>query len=99
MLNVVMLSVVILSVVSRPEHFIFFLIYKWTQKARLVSYIKLKRLAKHKHSGLMGPFVSYEDKEMSGMRSKIFTEEFMSNTLGQNKVVYCMLVIPRFKLG
>jgi hypothetical protein len=36
---------------------------------------------------------------MSGMWSKIFSDGFKSNILGQNKVVYCMLVIPRFKLG
>jgi hypothetical protein len=39
------------------QHLIFFLTEAWAQ------YSRLERLAKDKHSSLLGPFVSYEENE------------------------------------
>ncbi len=46
------------------QHFIFFIIYKWAQKAGVLHYTSLERLARVKYSSLLGPFVSYEENEL-----------------------------------
>jgi hypothetical protein len=43
---------------------IFFVTYHWTQQARVLHYTRLERLARDKHSSLLGPFVSYEENEV-----------------------------------
>ncbi len=46
------------------QHFIFFVTYHWAQKARVLHYTRLERLARGKHSSLLDPFVSYEENEV-----------------------------------
>ncbi len=45
------------------RHFIFFVTYGWAQQARALYYSRLERLAKDKHSSLLGSFVSYNEIE------------------------------------
>ncbi len=46
---------------SYSQHFIFFVTCEWVQQARVLQYTRLERLARDKHSSLLGPFVSYEE--------------------------------------
>jgi len=46
------------------EHFIFFQTYQWAQQAGSLHYTRLARLARSKHSNLLGPFVSYNVNEV-----------------------------------
>ncbi len=48
---------------SDSQHFIFFVTYKWTHKARLLYYKSLERLADDRLF-LIGPFISYKEKEV-----------------------------------
>ncbi len=43
------------------QHFIFFVTYKWVQFDKVLDYNRMKRLARDKHSSLLGPFVSYKE--------------------------------------
>jgi hypothetical protein len=43
------------------QHFIFFLIYKRVQRAKVLYYSKLENLVTDKHSSLLGPFLSYTE--------------------------------------
>jgi hypothetical protein len=43
------------------QHFIFFVTYKWAQKARMLRYPLLERLAWDKHFSLLYPILSYEE--------------------------------------
>ncbi len=43
------------------QHFVFFVTNHWTQKARVLHYTSLERLARDKHSNLLNPFISYEE--------------------------------------
>jgi hypothetical protein len=43
------------------QHFILFVTYELAQKARVLHYNKLERLANDKHFFSKGPFVSYEE--------------------------------------
>jgi hypothetical protein len=36
-----------------------FVTYEWAQKARVLQYTRLERLARDKHSILLGPFIGY----------------------------------------
>jgi hypothetical protein len=42
----------------------FFVTCKCAQYARLLHYTELKRLARAKHSSLLGPFISYKENEV-----------------------------------
>ncbi len=42
---------------------IFFITYEWAQKDRVSHYIRLERHARGKHYSLLGPLVSYKEKE------------------------------------
>ncbi len=46
---------------SYSQQFIFFITFKWAQKARVLQYTMLERLFKEKHSSLLSPFMSYEE--------------------------------------
>ncbi len=39
-----------------------FVTSKWAQKARMLDYTSVERLVRDKHSSLLGPFTSYEEK-------------------------------------
>jgi hypothetical protein len=43
------------------KHFISFVYYEWSQKARVLQYNRLQSLASNQQSGLLGPFVSYRE--------------------------------------
>jgi hypothetical protein len=45
------------------QHFILFVTYELTQKARVLNYRKLEKLVREKHSSLLEQFVSYEKNE------------------------------------
>ncbi len=49
------------------QHFILFVTQEW---ARLLHYTMLERLATEKHSGLLGPFLSYEENEVLWIRAR-----------------------------
>jgi hypothetical protein len=40
-----------------------FVTYAWAEKARVLHNIRLERLARDKHSDLLGPFVDYAESE------------------------------------
>jgi hypothetical protein len=42
---------------------IFFVTLEWTQKARVLCYTTMESLVRDKHSSLLGPFISYEEKK------------------------------------
>jgi hypothetical protein len=44
------------------QHFIFFVSYEWAQEESVLYYTKLERVARDKHSSLLGQFVSCEEK-------------------------------------
>ncbi len=46
------------------QNFIFFIIYKCAQQARVLHYTRLESLARDKSSSPLGPFVSYEENEV-----------------------------------
>ncbi len=50
--------------ISYSQHFIFFINYVWAQYTRELYYTKTEMLARHKHSSLFGPFVSYIGNEV-----------------------------------
>jgi hypothetical protein len=43
---------------------IFSVTYEWVQGARVLHYTRLERLARDKHSDLLGTFISYEENEV-----------------------------------
>jgi hypothetical protein len=43
------------------QHFIFFGTYRWVQKAAVLHYTRLERLAGDKHISKLSPFLSYEE--------------------------------------
>ncbi len=46
------------------QHFIVFVSYKWAQSAGVLHYSGLDRLAKYKHSILLGPLESYKENKV-----------------------------------
>jgi hypothetical protein len=46
------------------QHLIFFLSYKWAQKARALHDYRLKRLTSDKHSSLLRAFIRCKDNEV-----------------------------------
>jgi hypothetical protein len=46
------------------EHIVFFVTYKWTLQAKSLHFSRLDRLAMDKRSGLLGPFVHYEENKV-----------------------------------
>ncbi len=57
-------SVVNMALGLYSQHFIFFVTYEWTKKARMLHYAGLESLARDKYSSLLGPFVSYEENDV-----------------------------------
>ncbi len=49
-------------------HFLF----NWVLQTRVLHNTRLERLAKHKHSSFLGPFVSYEENEVLWIQPKAF---------------------------
>ncbi len=46
------------------QNFIFFVSYKYFQKARVLDYTHPEKLASDKQSNILGPFASYEENEV-----------------------------------
>jgi hypothetical protein len=46
---------------SCRQHLFLFIIYECAHKARVLNYIKMESFARDKYSGLLGPFVNYEE--------------------------------------
>ncbi len=46
------------------QNFIFFVAYKWAQKARVLHYAWLERFAQDKYSCLLEPFKTYEENKV-----------------------------------
>ncbi len=49
---------------SHLQKYIFSKLTKWAKLVRALNYTYLARLAKEKHSSLVGPFISYEENEV-----------------------------------
>jgi hypothetical protein len=47
------------------QHSIFCVTYKWVQKARVLHYPRVERLARDENPSLLGPFISYKENEVS----------------------------------
>jgi hypothetical protein len=43
------------------QHFTILVTYKWVQFAKVLHYNRMEKLARDKHSSLLGPFVSYKE--------------------------------------
>jgi hypothetical protein len=46
------------------QHSVFFVTYKWEQKASVLHYIRLERSSRNKYASLLGLFVSYQENEV-----------------------------------
>ncbi len=46
------------------QHFILIMTYEWAQEARMFHYYKLDRLARDKHSRVLGPLISFKENEV-----------------------------------
>ncbi len=61
---------------SQP--FILFLTYEWDQKARVLHYIKVERLATDKYTTLLDPFISYKENEVLWIRPQgLYSQPFI----------------------
>jgi hypothetical protein len=50
------------------QHFIFSISYKLAQLAIVLHYIRLEQLARDKHTGLLGPLVTYKENKVLQIR-------------------------------
>jgi hypothetical protein len=46
------------------QHFTFFITYEWAKYTRVLYCISMERLSCDKHCSFLGPFVSYEEKDV-----------------------------------
>ncbi len=46
------------------QDFIFFETYEWAQLSSVLHYTRLEKLARNKHSSLLGSFINYEENEV-----------------------------------
>ncbi len=46
------------------QHFNLYVTYEWAQQARKLHYTRLERVARDRYSRFLGPFVSYEEKNV-----------------------------------
>ncbi len=54
------------------QHFILFVTYELTQRARVLNYSRLEKLVREKHSSLLEQFVSYEKNEGLWIDTQVF---------------------------
>jgi len=54
----------LIGIRQKSQHLIFFVTYKWVQKAKVLYYTWLERLARDKHCSLLGLLVNYEENGM-----------------------------------
>jgi len=63
---------------SYPQHVIFFVASKRAHQARVLNCAKLERIARDKHSSLLGQFLGYRENEMFWILSLgLYTQHFI----------------------